>query len=813
MGFHRAFSNGHRAVPTLLAPAIGALLMILSPASWAGASRSGFYEYVSPVPGSRGNSPWNNIVLREGRMIDRASLDHLAVFVTGSKSGRHLGSLVLSDDDRTLVFNPDQPFSLDETVTVRLEPDAPDLLPRVGFSFSVSTTDPKRHRHADPEEAPEAVSPTLHSSGPASPAAVLNDLPATYPEITLLASSNPDSGYVFCTPVNRTTGQNRNMLILDNYAMPIFYRNPANRPIDFKKLEDGRLVFFDLAARQYYAMDTFYAYVDSFKMGNGYVTDFHDIEMLPDNHALLMAYDPQAVDMSLIVPGGNPDAIVTGLIIQEIDAAKNVVFQWRSWDHFQITDMHDCHSLLGPTVDYVHGNSLESDFDGHILVSCRYLDEITKINRQTGDIIWRFGKNSRNNQFTILDDSLGFSDQHDARRLPNGHITLYDNHNCIDPKNSRALEYEIDEQSMIARLVGEYRHTPDQSATATGNVQRRTSGGTMIGWGNVPTPPNVTDIHPDGSIAWEVQFWPPPTLSASYRAFRFPWRATVFTPNVDDLDFGAVALGDSALMPLTVTNNSASDVTLTSFVSLDAAFSVQEGVPLTIPAGGSTTVNAKFRPDGIGDVASRLYVRSATSTQVIAYPVSVHGSSYGPAAVLMALMEAGWVEQGVEVRWQFVATATIVASAVERSESASGPWAAVDGDRRQDGEIQVLLDRSAVAGRSYYYRILGTTAGGMSVVSNPVGVTSTVQLSVAPTPTRGATQIAYSVPRAAQIRLAVLDAQGRLVTVLASGLVPAGHYRTVWDAQRRGGLAPAGLYFVRLEGLGEPVVRRLVIAR
>ena len=26
-------------------------------------------------------------------------------------------------------------------------------------------------------------------------------------------------------------------------------------------------------------------------------------------------------------------------LFQELDAAKNVVFQWRSWDHFQITDM------------------------------------------------------------------------------------------------------------------------------------------------------------------------------------------------------------------------------------------------------------------------------------------------------------------------------------------------------------------------------------------------------------------------------------------------------------------------------------------
>ncbi len=49
-----------------------------------------------------------------------------------------------------------------------------------------------------------------------------------------------------------------------------------------------------------------------------------------------MSYDPQMVDMSKIVPGGNPNATVTGLIVQEIDENKNVVFQWRSWDHFKL---------------------------------------------------------------------------------------------------------------------------------------------------------------------------------------------------------------------------------------------------------------------------------------------------------------------------------------------------------------------------------------------------------------------------------------------------------------------------------------------
>jgi arylsulfotransferase ASST len=777
------------------------------------------------MPDSRGNSPWNNIALREGRVIDRATLGRLSVIATGSISGSHPGRLVLSDDDRTLVFTPNQPFALNETVTVRLDQGAPSALPPLEFSFAVSGADLRRAPHVDAEDA-EEESPEIAGSREriappraATQRSAASDLPSTYPDVSILVSNNPDPGYVFCTPTNRSTNpvQTRNMLILDNYAMPIYYRWHGSQVFDFKKVDDGRLVYYDRGAGKlkYYALNSMYAVVDSFKMGNGYTTDFHDIEMLPNNHALLMAYDPQPVDMSQVVPGGDPNATVSGLIIQEIDAAKNVIFQWRSWDHFQITDVTDCHSLTTPTVDAVHGNSLDEDTDGNILLSSRYLDEITKINRQTGDIIWRFGKNARNNQFTIQDDPLGFSDQHDARRLPNGHITLFDNHSCANqaPNNSRALEYEIDEQNMTARLVWEYRHTPDQHTGPTGNTQRRASGGTMIGWGSVPGPPNITDLHADGSTAWEIQFWPPPTLTGGYRAFRFPWRATVFTPDVDDLGFGPVVVADSSILPLTVTNNSAAAVTFTSFVTLDAAFSVQEAVPLTVPAGGNVTLHVRFQPGAVGNFASVLYLRSATSTEVIAYPVTVHGSGYQVATVLMTVLEAGWGVDGVEVRWRFAGDATIVASSVERSEDAGGQWVAVDGERRQDGERELLIDRTAVVGRAYQYRIVGTMTDGKRVVSNPVGVSSAARLEVSPTPSSGETRIAYFLPREARIRVSVLDAQGRSVAVLASGWVPAGHYRADWDGRGPRGAAPAGLYFVRLDGLERPLVHRVVIAR
>jgi len=55
-----------------------------------------------------------------------------------------------------------------------------------------------------------------------------------------------------------------------------------------------------------------------------------------------------------------------------------------------------------------------------------------------------------------------------------------------------------------------------------GSVQRLENGNTLIGWGTVSAfgGPVLTEVHPDGTVAFEMSF---PAELASYRAFRFQW--------------------------------------------------------------------------------------------------------------------------------------------------------------------------------------------------------------------------------------------------------------------------------------------------
>ena len=61
----------------------------------------------------------------------------------------------------------------------------------------------------------------------------------------------------------------------------------------------------------------------------------------------------------------------------------------------------------------------------------------------------------------------------------------------------------------------------------------------------------------------------------------------------------------------------------------------------------------------------------------------------------------------------------------------------------------------------------------------------------------------------------MVDVQGRVVKVLASGMTQPGRYKATWNGSSdQGGAVPAGLYFVRyqFEG-GKAQVQRLAFTR
>ncbi len=83
-----------------------------------------------------------------------------------------------------------------------------------------------------------------------------------------------------------------------------------------------------------------------------------------------------------------------------------------------------------------------------------------------------------------------------------------------------------------------------------------------------------------------------------------------------------------------------------------------------------------------------------------------------------------------------------------------------------------------------------------------------VKLTVHPNPTSSSVAIRYFIPLHSDVKLAIYDAAGKKVAILAVGSVEPGFHTVTWD----GGL-PAGIYFLRLDTCGQTLVRKLVITR
>ncbi len=328
-------------------------------------------------------------------------------------------------------------------------------------------------------------------------------------------------GYVFCAPKNGPdeAGPSQDgCLIFDNTGQPVWFR-PLQREdwdvMDFKLQEyQGRPVLAwwegphtGYGRGEFVIADESYREVARVRAGYGYKADHHEFQITDQGTALFDIYGRTSADLS--DRGGEMDDTVLEGVVQEVDIESGeVVFEWHSLEHVGLDE-----SYVKP-YDYFHINSVEVDSDGNLLVSSRTTCAVYKIDRKTGEVIWRLG--GKKSDFE-MGAGARFEYQHDARRQPDGTITIFDNGNVNEVPQSRGIVLELDEEAMTATLVRDYTH-PDGVLSATqGNVQVLPNGNVFVGWGSEPV---LSEFGPEGDLLFSADY---PTEGESYRAFRFPW--------------------------------------------------------------------------------------------------------------------------------------------------------------------------------------------------------------------------------------------------------------------------------------------------
>ncbi len=229
------------------------------------------------------------------------------------------------------------------------------------------------------------------------------------------------------------------------------------------------------------------------RCAGGRKTRFHDFLLQETGDHWIMCDETRTMDLSGV--GGDPAAQVTATVVQHVAADGSLLFEWNSFDHFQITDLPAA-DRTGPNVNFTHGNSISLDSDGNLLLSFRSLSEVTKVDVSTGAVMWRFGGLA--NQFTIVGDPKGsFERQHGMRAAGPGRIQFLDN-GLAAP--SRIVRYDLDLVTMTATMVWQFIDDP-MTHTFVGGGTQALSSGALVSFGRAG---RVVETDPSGTRTWEL---------------------------------------------------------------------------------------------------------------------------------------------------------------------------------------------------------------------------------------------------------------------------------------------------------------------
>jgi len=490
------------------------------------------FIYTSPKNDSKLHHKSTNIILRNMYSMSLSSIqEELTIIIIANQSGEHDFKLDLSSNLKTIIINPNIDFISGEKVVLRvLEKESKNIIEEINFQISFK----KDFDHKIDRDNYFNIDTKFHEFKN-------NNHYLQAPNFEITVNNNPWNANLFF----HSSGPNPSVNILDSSGLLLFSENISPKGMDWKVNLDNNLTYNNRQGSNF-VMNLNYNEIDTILCQNGYVADSHDFLSLIDGHSILIAYDLQPYAMDTIVEGGDPNAEVEGFIIQELDANNNLIFQWRSWDYFQVTD-NTILDLTSSIIYFIHGNAIDIDFDGHFLISSKNLDEITKIHRTTGDVIWRWGGSQ--SDFNFIND-YPFSGQHTIRSLGNNTYILYDNGNRSNlytnmPKRSRGVEYVLDTILMTAEKVWEFVHPDTIFAGSTGSIQRLPNNNTFINWGGINRINNTpysggaifTEIDTNNEIVFQIEF---DSDFNTYRAHKFDWffdQNVIGCDNIDACNF------------------------------------------------------------------------------------------------------------------------------------------------------------------------------------------------------------------------------------------------------------------------------------
>ncbi len=468
---------------------------------------------ISPLAGSSAAMPGTQV-----SFLGASARSLSAITVVGSASGKHSGRLRSYSSATGASFLPGKPFTPGEQVTVHARWSVAKRKTRsLSTHFTVAQ--------------PGTVPITEFPSVPGTPADVQSfqsrpDLRPPSVTVRQPAAAGVAPGYVLASPF-LGPGQYGPM-IFDNAGNLVWFRSVAagQDATDFRTQTyrgkpaltwwQGRTLQFGFGVGEDVIANANYKTVAVVRAGNGLQADEHEFTLTPEGSAYVLAYSP--VQTSLASAGGPAGGLALDGVIQRIDIHTGLVmWEWHSIGHVDVSESYSkLPGLATNAYDYFHVNSLEPLKGGNFLISARNTWGLYELSGHSGAVLWRLG--GKKSTFA-LGAGVPFAFQHDARMLPNGEISLFDDEGApIVKPPTRGEIVKLDTKAKTATLAGQLVRTSGPLVTGSqGNAQSLSGGGWMVGWGGLP---NLTEFNAAGQIVYDAQL---PRGENSYRVYREQW--------------------------------------------------------------------------------------------------------------------------------------------------------------------------------------------------------------------------------------------------------------------------------------------------
>jgi arylsulfotransferase ASST len=310
----------------------------------------------------------------------------------------------------------------------------------------------------------------------------------------------------------------RYAIIFGNRGAPIWWYRAAAHGT--RVLANGTVLWFDRVSKQYeiHRLDgSLVSTLDAV----GQPANPHDLQLLGNGDYLVGAYVNQS-HVNTRTYGGSRNSNVANVELQEVSSSGQLLWDWKSQDHISLaeTGRHWPPVLSHPIpqlgLDIAHWNSIEPDGKS-VIASFRNVDAVYKIEKSTGKILWKLGGKPTPESLRVKHDPHNYTlgAQHDARVLPDGTLTLFDNRTKLDHRKPRAVRYRINQKRRTATLLRSITDPDVRISNCCGSARRLPNRNWLISWGKRQP---IGGYQPNGNRTFLLSF----PSNFSYRAEPVP---------------------------------------------------------------------------------------------------------------------------------------------------------------------------------------------------------------------------------------------------------------------------------------------------